>query len=232
MAGFFKVLWRINAILAFVALAAALALLVFLCQDRLPLAWLGAPMPQAVAAPPYAPPAYRYDLEKDLLIGADTSAPDFEVFRLVRWPSHRPADTAVAVNLVVADKKAGSTKWLFDGFNRAILDQEPILTGRWYWKEPEADDDIPVEIVVLKVVEADTNGDGKLSLDDRQTLYVMRFPASGPEKLLEADTIWFTTQKNKEYQVGYRENGEGFLATYALPDFTLKSKIAIAGLPK
>lgn len=230
MAGFFKVLWRINAVIAFLALMAALALLVLISKDRLPLVWQVA-VPQRIAAPAAAP-VYRYDLEKDLLIGADTSTPDFEVFRLVRWPQHRPSDTAVAVNLVVADKKAGTTKWLFDGFDRVILDQEPILTGRWYWKEPEADDDIPVEIVVLKVVDADSNGDGALTLDDRQTLYVMRFPATGPEKLLEADTIWFTIQKNKEYQVGYREKGEGFLAIYALPDFTLKSKIAIAGLPK
>ena len=59
-----------------------------------------------------------------------------------------------------------------------------------------------------------------------------RFPAAGPVKLLDADAIWFTMQKNKEYQVGYREKGEGFLATYALPDFTLTSKIKIEGMPQ
>lgn len=231
MAGFFKILGRINAVLAFVALVAALGFIALVSNERWSYNWLPTP-PAHRSVPVSTAPVYRYDLEKDLLIGADTSAPDFEVYRLVRWPSHRPSDTAVAVNLLVADKKTGTTKWLFDGFHRAILDQEPILTGRWYWKEPEADDDIPVEIVVLKVVEADSNGDGALTLEDRQTLYVMRFPATGPEKLLEADTIWFTTQKNKDYQVGYREKGEGYLATYALPDFTLKSKIAVAGLPK
>ena len=106
-----------------------------------------------------------------------------------------------------------------------------MLTGRWYWHEPEIDDDIPVEIVVLKVIDADTNSDGAFTADDRQTLYVARFPAAGPEKLLTADAIWFTMQNKKEYQIGYREKGEGFLAVYALPDFTLVSKTKVEGFP-
>jgi hypothetical protein len=51
-------------------------------------------------------------------------------------------------------------------------------------------------------------------------------------KVIDADTIWFTMQKNKEYQVGYREKGEGYLAAYALPDFTLVSKTRIKGVPQ
>jgi len=70
-----------------------------------------------------------------------------------------------------------------------------------------------------------------LTADDRQTLYIARFPAAAPEKLLTADAIWFTMQNKKEYQIGYREKGEGFLAVYALPDFTLVSKTKIEGFP-
>jgi hypothetical protein len=235
MGGFFKVLWRINAVLAFVALVAVIAFVVLFSKERIDrplLAYFVPPPSAAVAA--RAAPSYRYELEKDLLIGADTAHEDFELYRLVRWNKNGPAaaNTSDIVNLLVADKKTGTTKWLFDGFHRAIINQETVLTGRWYWREPEADDDVPVEIVVLKVIEADTNGDGALTLDDRPSLYVARFPAAGPVKLLEADAVWFTMQKNKEYQVGYREKGEGYLATYALPDFTLVTKIKIAGMPQ
>jgi hypothetical protein len=234
MAGFFKVLWRINAVLAFVALVAVIAFVVLFSKERIdrPLRDYFVPPPAAARVP--RKPSYRYELEKDLLIGADTAHEDFELYRLVRWNRNVPATSNASdiVNLLVSDKKSGGNKWLFDGFDRTIVNQETVLTGRWYWREPEADDDVPVEIVVLKVIEADTNGDGALTLDDRQTLYVARFPATGPVKLLTADAVWFTMQKNKEYQVGYREKGEGFLATYALPDFTLVSKTKIEGLPQ
>jgi hypothetical protein len=236
MAGFFKVLWRINAVLAFVALIAVIGFVVLLSKERIdrPLLAYFVPPPAAAVVP--KKPAYRYELEKDLLIGADTASADFELYRLVRWGKidgkPMPPEASATVNLLVADKKSGATKWLFEGFDRTIINQETVLTGRWYWREPEADDDVPVEIVVLKVIDADTNGDGALTLDDRQALYVARFPAAGPVKLLEADAVWFTLQKNKEYQVGYRDRGEGYLATYALPDFTLVSKTKIEGLPQ
>lgn len=237
MAGFFKWLWRVNAVLVFLVLASAIAYLALLLQQRTPqpLASFFDPAPPSPVAVEKPKPTYIYDLEKDLLIGADTNQENFEIYRLVRWgkiEGHPAApEAATAVNLLVADRKTGANKWLFAGFDRAIVNQEPILTGRWYWHEPEIDDDIPVEIVVLKVIEADTNSDGVLTLADRQTLYVVRLPAAGPEKLLSADFIWFTMQKAKEYQIGYRDNGEGYLSVYSLPDFTLKSKVKIDGLP-
>jgi hypothetical protein len=235
MAGFFKVLWRINAVLAFVALVAVIGFVVLFSKERIDRPLLDYFVPPAAAAVPQKA-AYHYDLEKDFLIGADTASADFELYRLVRWGKidgkAMPPEASATVNLLVADKKSGATRWLFPGFDRTVISQEPVLTGRWYWREPESDDDIPVEIVVLKVIDADTNGDGALTLDDRQTLYVARFPAAGPVKLLEADAVWFTMQKNKEYQVGYREKGEGYLVTYALPDFSLVTKTKIEGLPQ
>jgi hypothetical protein len=235
MVAFFKWLWRVNAMLVFVALVAVIVFLLPSSKARItqPLLDYVGPPPSVVTVK--LKPTYTYELEKDLLIGADTSRADFEIYRLVRWGKieGKPVtpEAAATVNLLVADKKTGSNKWLFPGFDRAIVNQETVLTGRWYWHEPEIDDDIPVEIVVLKVIDADTNGDGAFTLDDRQTLYVARFPATAPEKLLTADAIWFTMQNKKEYQIGYRDKGEGFLAVYALPDFTLVSKTKVEGLP-
>lgn len=236
MAGFFKVLWRINAVLVFLALVALLAFVVLLSKERIkqPLWNYIVPPPPVAAAPVKS--CYRYDLEQDLLIGGDTARDDFELFRLVRWGKVNgravTPEASATVNLLIVDKKTGANKWLFQGFDRAIVSQETVLTGRWYWHEPEVDDDIAIDLVVMKVIDADSNGDGVLTSEDRQTLYVVRFPAAGPEKLLTADAIWFTVQKNKEYQVGYRDAGEGYLATYALPDFTLVSKVKVEGMPQ
>jgi hypothetical protein len=238
MPGFFKVLWRINAVLAFLALAAVIVFMVLFSKERItqPLLYYFVPPPAAEKVRPR--PTYSYVLEKDLLIGADTEREDFEIYRLVRWGkvNGKPAtpEAAATVNLLVTDKKTNTNKWLFPGFDRAIVGQEPMLSGRWYWHEPEIDDDVPIELVVLRVIEADSNGDGALTQDDRQTLYIVRFAATppAPEKLLTADAIWFTAQKAKELQIGYGDKGEGFLAVYSLPDFALVSKTKIDGMPK
>lgn len=238
MQGFFKVLWRINAVLAFIALVLIVGFVVLISKERMTKPLLSYFVPaQAVVMPVVKPaPAYSYVLEKDLLIGADPSAASYEVYRLTRWGKigkKSAASEATTVNLLVTDKKTKANSWLFKGNDRAIVGQEPMLTGRWYWHEPQVDDDIPVELVVLRVVEADSNGDGALTGADRQTLYVARFAATPlpPEKLLTADVVWFAGQKNKEFEIGYRDHGVGYLATYALPDFTLTSKTEIAGLP-
>jgi hypothetical protein len=231
MAGVFKILWRVNAVLVFLALVIIIAVLVLIAKE--PVTKLL--RPYFVALPSVAPvkPVYRYELEQDLLIGADTSREDFELFRLVRWGKARAGapEASATVNLLLVDKKVGTNKWLFTGFDRAIVNQETVLTGRWYWREPEVDDDIAVDLVVIKVIDADSNGDGILTAEDRQTLYVVRFPAAGPQALLSADAIWFTSQKAKQYQIGYRDHGDGYLATYALPDFTLVSKVKVEGMP-
>lgn len=234
---FFKTLWRVNAVLVFLALIAVIVFVVLFSKERInkPLLYYFVPPPPAAAVKPK--PTYSYVLEKDLLVGVDTDREDFEIYRLVRWGKIKgqpvTPEAAATVNLLTVDKKTGAAKWLFPGFDRAIVGQETVLTGRWYWHEPEADDDIPVDLVVLNVVDADSDGDDALTEDDRHTLYVVRFGSgTPPEKLLTADAVWFTMQKNKDYQVGYREKGVGYLATYSLPDFTLTSKTRIEGMPR
>jgi len=237
MAGFFKILWRINAVLAFLALALVIAFMVLFSKERITQPLLNYFVPPPVAEKIKPRPSYTYVLEKDLLIGADTNQDEFEIYRLVRWGkvNGKPAtpEAAAIVNLLVTDKKTNSNKWLFPGFDHVIVGQEPMLSGRWTWHEPEIDDDIPIELVVLRVVDADSNGDGVLAAGDRQSLYIVRFAATppAPEKLLTADTIWFTVQKGKELQIGYGDHGEGYLAVYSLPDFTLVSQTKIDGMP-
>lgn len=235
MSGFFRFLWRLNAVLAFVALLAAIVFLTLFSKERIkqPLLNYFIPPPLAQIVKPV--PTYSYVLEPDLVIGGTTAAEDFDLYRLVRWGkiNGKPVtpEAAATVNMLVKDKKTNSNKWLFKGFNRVIIGQEPLLTGRWYYHEPVIDEDVPVHLLVVRVVEADTNGDGAFTADDRQTMYVCRFEGGEPEKVLSADQIWFTNQTGKEFLVAYRDKGAAYFATYSLPEFKLLSQTPIEGMP-
>jgi len=236
MAGFFRVLWRINAVLAFAAALLAIVFLTLFSRDRIKQPLLNYFVPQAAVQTVKAPPIYSYSLEPDLVIAASTDQDSFELFRLVRWGKvgGQPAtpDASATVNILVVDKKTGNNSWLFKGYDRAITDQEAMLTGHWYYHEPEVDDDVPVELMVLKVVEADSNGDDLLSNADRQSLYVARFQMGPPEKFLSADQIYFTRQQGKEFVVSYRDKGISYFTTFSLPDFKQVKQTIVKDMPQ
>jgi hypothetical protein len=234
MSGFFRFLWRLNAVLAFAALLVGIAFMTLFSKERIHQPLLNYFIPPPVQTVKVLP-TYSYVLEPDLIVGGSTDTDDFELFRLVRWGKIKgkpvTPEAAATVNILVSDKKKNSKTWLFKGFNRAIIGQEAMLTGRWYYREPEIDEDMPVHLIVLKVVDADTNGDGALNGDDRQALYVCRFEGGEPEKILEADQIWQDNQKGKTFFVSYRETGKAYFATYSLPDFKLVSQDEIPDMP-
>lgn len=241
MAGFFRILWCINAVLAFFAASAALAFVALMAKDRIDLPLLNnlvSPPQQQQPSSPAVPTkiAYSYQFEPDIFLGPSTDNADFELFRLLRWgkADGHPVTLAASatVNLLVQDKKTNANHWLFSGFDRAILAEVPILTGRWYYHEPQSDDDVPVELMVLRVVEADSDNDGVLTSRDRQTLYAVRLPAAAPEKILTADQIYFTRQMAKTFQVSYREAGHSYLVSYSLPDFKEAVRSEISAMPQ
>lgn len=234
MSGFFRFLWRVNAVLAFVALLVGIVFMTLFSKERIrqPLLNYFIPPPVQMVKPQ---PTYTYVLEPDLVVGASTDTDEFELYRLVRWGKidGKPVtpEAAATVNILIADKKKDTRTWLFKGNSRVILGQEALLTGRWYYREPEIDEDIPVHLIVLKVVEADTNGDGVFSADDRQSLYVARFEGGPPDKILTADQIWQDNQRGKTFFVSYRDQGKAWFATYSLPDFKLISQNEIPDMP-
>lgn len=234
MSGFFKFLWRLNAVLAFAALLAAIVFLTLFSKER-----MTQPLLNYFVPPPLAPvvkvqPTYSYVLEPDMVIGASTDELSFNLYRLVRWGKihGRPVTPeAETVNILVTDKKTNANKWLFKGFDRVIVGQDSLLTGRWYYHEPVIDENVPLHLLVLRLVETDTNGDGVLGVGDRQTLYICRFEGGEPEKLMTADQIWFTNQSGKTYLVSYRDKGVAWLTTYSLPDFKVISQTEIKEMP-
>jgi len=235
MAGFFKFLWRLNAVLAFLALTAAVVFLALFSKERIdrPLLNYVIPPVEQKAKPR---PTYTYVLEPDLVVGGAVRDNPFELYRLVRWgkTKNRRAenDAAAAVNVLIVDRRTNSTSWLFKGFDRVILSQTPLLFGRWAYDEYEVDEIAPIHQIVMRVVDEDTNKDGYLTEDDRQTLYICHFDGKDPTKILSADQIWTTDQNGKTYTVTYRDGGAGYIATYSVPDFTLLSTIKIDDMPK
>lgn len=234
MSGFFRGLWRVNAVLAFVGLLVGIVFMTLFSKERIhqPLLNYFVPPPVQTVTPR---PTYTYVLEPDLVVGVSTDTDDFELYRLVRWGKikGKPAtpEASATVNILVSEKSKNIKTWLFKGNSRVILGQEALLTGRWYYREPEIDEDIPVHLIVLKVVEADSNGDGVFDADDRQSLYVARFEGGEPEKILTADQIWQDSQKGKTFFVSYRDKGKAYFATYLLPDFKLVSQEEIPDMP-
>lgn len=236
MAVFFKVLWRINAVLAFGVALTAIVVLTLFSRDRIKQPLLSYILPPEVVQRAVAPPTYSYVLEPDIYLGESVEEDSFELFRLMRFgkmnAQAEAPDASATVNLLVVDKKTGTNSWLFQGYDRVITGQEAMLTGRWFYRAPEVDDDVPVQLMVLRVVEADSNHDGFLNAADRQSLYIARFQAGSPEKFLSADQIYFTRQEGKEFRVSYRDAGVAYFAIFSLPDFKQLTKTVIKDMPQ
>ena len=234
MAGFFRFLWRLNAVLAFVALVAAIVFLTLFSKERVRQPLLNYLVPPSIQTVK-PPPSYTYVLEPNLVLGGSAEPNPFALYRLMRWgkiKSHNgEPDTAAAVNVLIVDKKTKTTQWLFRGFDRVIVSQTPLLLGRWAYDDYEADEIAPVHQVVMRVVEQDTNKDGYLGIDDRQTLYICRFNGKEPEKILSADQIWTADQDGKTYTISYRNGDAATIATYSVPDFKLIEQTKIDVMP-
>jgi len=235
MSGFFRFLWRLNALLAFVALVAAIVFLTLFSKERIDRPLINYVVPP-VTQKVNPRPTYTYVLEPDLIVGGSVSDNEFALYRLTRWGKTRTRraenDGGATVNVLIVDKKTRTSSWLFKGFNQIILSQTPLLLGRWAYDDYEADEIAPIHQVVMRVVDTDTNKDGYLTADDRQTLYICHFDGKDPIAILSADQIWTADQNGKTYVVTYREGKAGYIDTYAVPGFTLIDRIEIDDMPQ
>jgi hypothetical protein len=231
MNGFFRFLWRVNAVLAFVAVVAALGYIGVLSKDRIK--W---PIERNFEPPPVEPrPSPTYVLEPDLVVGGSSESRPYNLFRLVRWDKvkkNTPGAPSAVVNILVIDKETNANYWLFKGVNRIIVAQEPVLTGKWAHDNPDVDEPAPFHSLVFRVIDGDAGKDGGVGGVVRQSLYVSRFDGNEPEKILTADQIWYTDQNGKDYFVSYRNGGVGYFATYSVPDFKLVTQTQIQNVPK
>jgi hypothetical protein len=235
MAGFFRFLWRLNAVLAFAALVAAIVFLTLFSKERIDRPLINYVVPPVVQKVKPRP-TYTYVLEPNLIVGGSTTDNAFALYRLTRWGKvngrRAENDGAATVNVLIVDKKTKTSSWLFKSFDQVIVSQTPLLLGRWAYDDYPPDEVAPIHQVVMRVVEEDTNKDGYLTADDRQTLYICHFDGKDPVKILSADQIWTTDQNGKVYTVTYRDGDAAWIATYSVPDFALQDRIRIDDVPK
>lgn len=135
------------------------------------------------------------------------------------------------VNLMVIDED-GQGHWLFQGHDRLIVSREAVYQGPQPAGAEVATDARPIVALVMQVVEADTNKDGKLGEDDAISLYVWRKGDSKAEKLLTSDTLMGVGRMGENrYLVNFDKGKTKMAAVYSLPDFKLISATPLPEAP-
>ena len=181
--GFFKWVWRFNALV--IAAAVTLLLLVILWESTSSLRrdlfnqrttdTLTAPTvqegePQQTTAVEgrryFGPP-----------VGSDKTAPYALPLRITQDIENAPyvskSSVGNTINYKIVDTQTQTSRWLFSPANRLILDPEQII-----WRKGNQP---PLTLgTLLKVVDADTNADARLSTRDARTLYLVDPEWSAP----------------------------------------------------
>jgi hypothetical protein len=231
--GFFRFVWRVNGLLLLLFLLVLSGLLAFTQwkewksrqeRDRYVVAAVKAQqsatkftLQAASSAGPFGGPTALHILEED-------KAP------YMQYPH---PDQIIMHNVLSVNEKAGTSHWLFPKGHQIILAQQMVYnfgTGKEGEESSLASRELGFAMVL---VEADSNKDGEVDERDRQSLYFYRLDEKSPEKLLSADVIRLQTPNWQLplLQLIYQEAGKSYAVTYALPEGTLKSKIAISDLP-
>lgn len=149
------------------------------------------------------------------------------------------------VNIMLEYTETGEGHWLFAGHERNILDWDalidPLVTETpgavSYGPKvvPAATtygDATAVRAIILKVVDKDTDADGKLTGKDRLALYTWHLGDKAPAKLLDADLILSQAQIGADrYVVSYETGRAAFIAIYSVPDFKLLTRKPLPKLP-
>lgn len=241
---FFRFLWRFNAVLLALAGLLVIGLIpVLVVQDWI-LRHHSEPVPEGHFAPvpKSAEQSYTYRL---------SDQPDFTSFGqeqfyvLQRWkgapssygladvmatssPAYRYND---AFNLLAVNTTTGSSHWLFEGYRRAVVDQESIYRGGPAPVVPPPVAPAPIALVI-RTVDKDTNNDGRFDFSDRQSLYYYRIGDERASKFFEAEYILSMREvEGGNFFVVYEEGQSAIAATFRVPDFKLLSQHKLPDVP-
>lgn len=165
--GFFKYLWRFNAVvLAFAGLAVVLVGLFALREIYKDLTRVRSThqVVNTAEADPTLVERFSYGFAQRLSDGTTTTLP-LLVEQEFRNGSYDKGSHSNQVNrLFVSD--SGETRWLFDGHDQLILSTHSLA------RPSERDETVPPKARLLEVVQADTNNDDRMSRSDAVTLFL------------------------------------------------------------
>lgn len=136
----------------------------------------------------------------------------------------------IVANFLSVDHKANTSRWLFNGNERAILATLPLPVKQTDDEERSA---ALVAGLAMIVADADTNKDGVTGSGDRMSLYVYRMDGKAPEKVLTADRMVMAMAPGGKAVDVFSQNGQtARLTTYAVPAFKLLAQVPVAGMPE
>ena len=236
---FFRYVWRFNA----VALAAVGILATFAMLNGIINSW-SPPEPKPAGrfapVPRSAEKEFTYRLESHgerRLIGPE------ELIALDRWKGspetyglmHQEMRASYiaqsrSVNLLAIDQGTAESHWIFRGYDRAIIADDPIYDT----VAPRPLETPPASTIalVMTVVDSDTNKDGELTEKDQQSLYVYRPGATEVVRLVTAGLILSRQQTSSDrYLVVYENGSSATAATFSVPEFKLVAEKLLPKVP-
>lgn len=227
---FFRILWRVNAVLLALAgllaaglLAAAAAGMLFSGFGR-----RDEPVPMKSAAGDKV----RFELAPE---GTPLQGTTFMLFTLNRERSafadegsfSGRGNTGQDANYLIVDSGTASGTWLFAHETQAIWSRLLL------YKTPSADGGDVVTAMILTVTDADTDQDGALTGRDRQSLCFYRPGAARAVKFFTADNIWSVRQVDADrFSVVYGDGGKTEAAVFSTHDVALLRKSVLPAYPK
>jgi hypothetical protein len=214
---FFQFVWRLNALaIAGVALIAGLLGLyglasVFNWQTR------DREVTDLVTVDPRVP------RQEEARLGYPSAIAGSQVVRIPLYLEQRTDVTYYSkasgdnmVNELYVDSTTGKSQWLFKGTQRLILNQNLVL------RQLKSDEPV-VTSILYALVEKDSNGDGRLSSQDKVNLGYSAPDGSFYTPLMDnIEKLYATEQVSDDrLMIVYSRNGESRVTTYALPGFTI-----------
>ena len=244
---FFRFLWRLDAILLALAGLLAIGMISTLVVQNWLLRQDYQPTPEGHFAPvpksAEQSSTYRLSEQPELALLAQE-----QFYALQRYKgapsSYGLADVTVgsasvdrfndAVNLLAVNTITGASHWLFEGYKRAVVDQQSIYSGGppSVILAPGGPLETPIAIVI-RTVDNDTNNDGRFDLRDRQVLYYYRPGNQRASKFFEADYIISMREvAGGNFFVVYEKGQSAIAATFRSPDFKLLSQNKLPDVPQ
>jgi len=227
---YFRYLWRFNAIvMAVIGFAVVVAFVASLFSSL----WnspRSGPAGSFAPVPKRAEHGYTYGMARDAIRLSGTRE---VVFVLKRWKGSPDGDGASSsgaedVNLLVVDDDNATSHWLFRGTERTILSRDEVHAS------DVANFNVfsPVVALVVTVLDADTNKDGRIDGQDRESLYFYRVGSASAVEFFTADHVLAAQQIGTDRYLVIFENGnKAAVQTFSLVDFRPLSQNPLPDVP-
>lgn len=228
---YFRYLWRFNAIvMAVIGFAVVIAFVANLFSPLWNTPHSG-PAGSFAPVPKSAEHGFTYRLAPDVIRLSGTRE---VVFVLKRWkgdPDGYGASSfgAQDVNLLVVDDGNATSHWLFRGTDRTILSRDEVHA----LDVANFNAFSPVVALVLTVLEADTNKDGRIDGRDRESLYFYRIGGASAVEFFTADHVLAAQQIGTDkYLVVYENGNKAAAALLSMIDFKPLSQKPLPVVPE